>query len=253
MRTKPAGTALLAMMILSACGAGDLGKGSSPSASPSIQVAGAPGGQPAGEGAAGGAGGSGGPGGAGAAGPGGAGAAGGAGGAGSNSITHVWSEEVMQSGGGIKSLIRQQYKAVVSVTLTKVDLHAWTLTGQATIAGAYTSDYESRQTTPLGPCNVHYTDNASGGGSVAVDGGLEASDGFYQFHVNIGGLDGSNETVRDDSGCNGTNIRETTPWSVAPDRVGGSGDYTGNAISGSERNPREGGQDVVSWSITLTE
>jgi hypothetical protein len=199
-----------------------------PTSSPSTQVGAVPGGPPGGGGGGGGAGG------------------------GDSSVTREWSETVTESGGGVRSVIHQEYKAVVRVTLTKVDIHAWTITGQATITAAFTSDYESRMTTPLGPCNVHYTDDASGGGTVAVEGGLEASDGTYQFHVNIPGLDGTNDTVRDDSGCNGSNNRETTPWSVAPDLVGGSGQYTGSSISGSFTKPREGGQDAATWRFTLT-
>jgi hypothetical protein len=163
-----------------------------------------------------------------------------------------WSESVTQSGGGVSSVITQTYTAVVAVTLTGGDPGSWTITGTADITGTYTSNYESRTTTPLGPCNVHYTDNASGGGKVdIVDGGLEARDGFYQFYVNIPGLDGSNSTVRDDSGCNGPNNRETTVWSIAPTTKGGSGEFTDPGhISGSHSEPREGGEDTVTWDFT---
>jgi hypothetical protein len=89
-------------------------------------------------------------------------------------------------------------------------------------------------------------------GSVEVEGGLEASDGFYQFYVNIPGVDGSNDTVRDDSGCNGPNNRETTPWAAAPITAAGSGDLTGpRTISGSSSVPRTGGEETVSWRFTL--
>jgi hypothetical protein len=228
MRIRAAGSALVAIMLLAACGTGTTGvpPTPTPTPSPTIQGGGVPGGQPGG--------------------------GGGTGGGAGSSITRAWSETVKDSGGGTTSVIHQEYKAAVRLTLTKVDIGNYEITGTASISGVFTSDYTSQQTSVLGPCNVHYTDNASGGGSVAVDGGLEARDGFYQFTVNIPGLDGSNDTVRDDSGCNGTNIRETTPWSVAPDRVGGSGEYTGNAISGTTSRPRQGGQDVTTWSFTLT-
>jgi hypothetical protein len=100
---------------------------------------------------------------------------------------------------------------------------------------------------------VHYTDDAKASGSVQVEGGLEAGDGFYQFHVNVPGLDGTNETVRDDSGCRGPNNSETTTWSVAPITAGGSGDLTDPShISGSTTEPREGGEDTVKWDLTRT-
>lgn len=170
------------------------------------------------------------------------------------SITRRWSESVTQTGGGTSSVITQQYTAVVRVSLDKVDEGAWTISGTASISGEYTSDWRSNQTSPLGPCNVHYTDNASASDTVDVEGGLEARDGFYQFYVSIPGADGSNDTVRDDSGCNGPNNRETTPWSAAPITASGSGDMTdARTISGSSSEPRQNGEDTLTWSFTLPE
>jgi hypothetical protein len=169
-------------------------------------------------------------------------------------ITRSWSESVTQLGSGTSSVITQQYAATVNVSLTKVDEGAWTITGPASIVSAFTSDWVSNQTSPLGPCNVHYTDNAGASGTVDVEGGLEARDGFYQFYVNIPGVDGSNATVRDDSGCNGPNNQETTPWSAAPITASGSGEMTGSrTISGSSSEPRQGGEDKVIWSFSLSE
>ena len=168
-------------------------------------------------------------------------------------VTRTWSESVEQSGDAVQSLVSQSYKAVVQVSSTQVDVGVWELGGDAEIVSTHTSDYQSHTTTSLGPCNVHYTDDAKGNGSVEVEGGLEAYDGFYQFHLNIPGLDGSNQTVRDDSGCGGPNNSETTPWSVAPITVGGSGNLAGsNHVSGSTSEPREGGEDTVTWDLTLT-
>jgi hypothetical protein len=170
------------------------------------------------------------------------------------SITRKWSESVTQTGGGTSSVITQQYLAVVSVSLSKVDEGGWTISGPASISSAYTSDWRSDQTSALGPCNVHYTDNASASDTVDVEGGLEARDGFYQFYVNIPGADGSNATVRDDSGCNGPNNQETTPWSAAPITASASGDMTdARTISGSSSTPRQGGEDTLTWSFTLPE
>ncbi|HEX5589917.1 MAG TPA: hypothetical protein VFX65_06480 [Candidatus Limnocylindrales bacterium] len=178
--------------------------------------------------------------------------AGGSGGSGHDgTLTKAWSESVAEQGDGVSSLITQDYRAVAAITLTKVDIGAWTISGWADVTSSYTSDFESHFTSALGPCDSHYTDDASGGGRVDVDGGLEARDGFYQFYVNIGGLDGSNATVRDDSGCSGTNTSEVVPWSVAPTTVGGSGEYTGTTLSGSQSVPRTGGQDMTAWTITI--
>lgn len=170
------------------------------------------------------------------------------------SITRRWSESVTQTGGGTSSVITQQYLAVVSVSLSKVDEGGWTISGPASISSAYTSDWRSNQVSSLGPCNVHYTDNASASATVDVEGGLEARDGFYQFYVSIPGAEGSNATVRDDSGCNGPNNQETTPWSAAPITASGSGDMTdARTISGSSSTPRQNGEDTLTWSFTLPE
>ena len=169
-------------------------------------------------------------------------------------ITRTWSESVTQTGSGTSSVITQQYMAVVRVSLSKVDEGGWTISGPASISSAYTSDWKSNQVSSLGPCNVHYTDNASASATVDVEGGLEARDGFYNFYVNIPGADGSNATVRDDSGCNGPNNQETTPWSAAPITASGSGDMTdARTISGSSSTPRQGGEDTLTWSFTLPE
>jgi hypothetical protein len=175
-----------------------------------------------------------------------------AGGGPDGSITRTWSESVTQTGVGTSSVITQRYTALVSVSLTKVDEGAYSISGTASITSTYTSDWKSSQTSTLGPCNVHYTDNATAMGSVEVEGGLEAYDGFYQFHVNIPGVDGSNDTVRDDSGCNGPNKQEITPWAAAPITAAGSGEMTDpRTLSGSTTEPRTGGEDSVSWSFTL--
>jgi len=192
---------VLAFAVLSACG-GETASESQPSSDRCVEGAGA-GGQA---------------GGASGAVPGGA----------ASSITRSWSESVIQRGSGTSSVITQQYAATVIVSLTKVDVGAWTIAGTATIMSAFTSDWVSQQTS--------------------------SSDGFYQFYVNIPGVDGSNATVRDDSGCNGPNNQETTPWSAAQMMASGSGDMTGSrAISGSSSVPREGGDDTVTWSFSLPE
>ncbi len=195
-----------------------------------------------------------GPGGGGGGAPGGAGGAGSAAGGagGGNTITRVWTEIAEVSDGSTYSLIEQSYRAVVQVNLSGGD-GSWAFTGSAQITATYSSEYRTKLEDLAGaPCTVHFTDDATASGAVQVDGGLEARDGFYEFHVNVPGIDtGTNATVRDDSACGGTNISETTPWSAAPITAGGSGEYSGTSISGSESAPRLGGTDSTTWSFTL--
>ncbi len=197
----------------------------------------------------------GGPGGGGSTGPGGGlgggGLGGGVGGTGA-AITRTRSETVEVSGDGVQSVTHQSYTAVVHLTMTGGE-GTWTFTGSADITAAYRSDYSAQMADILGaPCDVHYTDDASAAGTVQIDGGLEASDGFYQFFVNIPGIDtGTNNTLRNDSDCGGPNISDSAPWSAAPTSASGSGEYTGTIISGSSSSPLTGGEDAVAWNFTI--
>jgi hypothetical protein len=175
-----------------------------------------------------------------------------AGAGGGNTIMRVWTEIAEVSDGSTYSLIEQSYRAVVQVNLSGGD-GSWAFTGSAQITATYSSEYRTKLEDLAGaPCTVHFTDDATASGAVQVDGGLEARDGFYEFHVNVPGIDtGTNATVRDDSACGGTNISERTPWSAAPITAGGSGEYSGTSISGSESAPRLGGTDSTTWSFTL--
>ena len=62
-------------------------------------------------------------------------------------------QTVEESGGGTASKITQTYDATVTIRATAVDAGRWTLAGQATITGTFSSDWVSRQTSSLGPCN----------------------------------------------------------------------------------------------------
>ncbi|HET8784027.1 MAG TPA: hypothetical protein VFM38_00205 [Candidatus Limnocylindrales bacterium] len=199
-----------------------------------------------------GGGGGGGAGGAGGGAGGAGGAGGGAGGGSSSSVTKTWNESVTESGGGSSSTVSQTYRASASLSLTRVDIGAYEITGTAQIGSTFTSEFQSHMDTELGPCNQHYTDDASASGSVDVEGGLEARDGFYNFYVTIGGLDnGTSTSVRDDSGCFGSSNTSTSPWSVGSITVGRSGTFTGLSISGSDTQPREGGTDTATWTLTI--
>jgi hypothetical protein len=245
MRPRIIPSGVLAIVLLAGCSAASPLTAPSPSPLPSsTALAGAGGGGGGGQpGGAGGAGGGGGPGGA-----------GGAGGGGPNTLTRKWNTVVNTSGDGSSSVVTEDSLAEVHFTLTKVDIGSWTITGTAAVTGSFTSDFQSHTVTSLGPCDTHYTDNASGAGTGAVTGGLEARDGFYNFYIAIPGVDGSNDTVRDDSGCFGPNDRETTPWSVSSSTPTESGNMTDpDHISGSTNTPTAGGSEVITWSITLTQ
>jgi hypothetical protein len=174
---------------------------------------------------------------------GGGGGAGGAGGGG-NTVTYMWTETVDRSAPGVFDIVHQEYKAVAQVTLTHVDIYSWEITGRAEVSGVFTEDFKS-------DC-AHYTDDAAGRGTVDVTGGLEASDGAYQFYVDILGATGTNATVRDDSACGGPNNAETTEWSIGSTTQGGDGDYTDiHHITGTWTRPREGGTETLTWDLTL--
>jgi hypothetical protein len=177
-------------------------------------------------------------------GSGGSGGPGGGSGGGGNTVTLAWSENVDRSGSGATDLVTQDYKAVARLTLTRVDVGSWTIAGQALVSGSFKEDYKS-------DCS-HYTDNASGSGTVDVSGGLEAVDGSYQFHLDILGVTGSNATVRDDSPCGGPNNAETTEWPIARANSGGDGTYTDlHHITGTWTKPRTGGNETLSWDLAL--
>ena len=172
------------------------------------------------------------------------GVSGGSGGAGSSIVTLAWTEKADRSGSGATDLVTQDYKAVAHLTLTRVDVGAWTITGRADVSGSFKEDFKS-------DC-AHYTDNASGSGTVDVSGGLEAVDGSYQFHLDILGVTGSNATVRDDSPCGGPNNAETTEWTIAPASPGGDGTYADlHHITGTSTKLRTGGDETLTWDLSL--
>jgi hypothetical protein len=254
MRATAIGAGLLTLILVSGCGATP-GQTTTAGQSPSPEPSSCPTSGPDGESSApsicppaGGQ--SGGPGGQ----PAGPGAPGGPGGPGGDFVTRTWSETVRVSDTTMQSVVHQEYQATIHVVFGSGDgTGGWTLTGTAEITSAFTSDgTEQLQDITGAPCSIHYTDNAGATGTVnVIDGGIEARDGFYQFHVDIPGVDGSNTAVRDDSGCLGANTTEQTPWSAAPIIASGNGEYTGRHISGSFTEPRQEGEDKVTWSLTL--
>jgi hypothetical protein len=147
-------------------------------------------------------------------------------------------QTVAESGGGTASKVRQTYDATITIRATAVDAGRWTLAGQATIMATFSSDWVSRQTSSLGPCNQHFTDDAEAKGGGVIEGGLEIDDDFFQLTVRVPGVDGTMNSVRDDTGCFGSRTTETNPWPAAQKTLGESGQLADpNVISVTRKEP----------------
>lgn len=138
------------------------------------------------------------------------------------------------------------YLATVQFSSTAADIRRWTLAGEATIKATGSMETLFSEATPLGQCTQHYTDDMLAEGRRPVDGGLEQRGTEVEFSIRLPGLDGTLTAVRDDSGCFGTRQESTEPWSVGAVTVGGSGELTGNTVSGSTTL----GTETVSWTLT---
>ena len=159
----------------------------------------------------------------------------------------------LQSGDGTSSKIIQTYEATITIRATAVDSGRWTLAGPANIIGTFTSDWVSTQTTPLGPCNEHYTDDAQAKGMGVVDGGLEIDDDFFQLTVRMPGVDGTMTSVRDDTGCFGSRTAETNPWAAAERTLGESGQLADpNVISVTRKEPDGNNVVTTTWNLRRT-
>lgn len=159
-----------------------------------------------------------------------------------------------ESGGGNASKTRQTYDATITIRATAVDISRWTLAGQATIIATFSSDWVSRQTSSLGPCNQHYTDDAEAKGTGVIDGGLEIDDDFFQLTVRVPGIEsGTMNSVRDDTGCFGSRTTESNPWAAAEETLGESGRLTDpNVISVTRREPDGTGFVTTTWNLRRT-
>src|SRR5829696_5281363 len=164
---------VMSVLMLSACGSGKAG----PSPSPVIDGDG-PGGQPGGGGVGNQPGESSAAGGVGGPGAGGQPGAGGTGGGGGNTVTRTWSETVSNPLG----VVHQDYQAIVNVVFGPGEDGSWTLAGTANITSTFSNEVtEQLQDITGAACTTHHTDDSSASGSVDVDGGIEAREGFYQF------------------------------------------------------------------------
>jgi hypothetical protein len=162
-------------------------------------------------------------------------------------------QTVEESGGGTASKIIQTYDATVTIRATAVDAGRWTLAGQANIIATFSSDWVSRQTSPLGPCNQHFTDDAEAKGTGAIEGGLEIDDGFFQLTVRVPGVDGTKNSVRDDTGCFGSRTTETNPWPAAEKTLGESGQLADpNVISVTRKEPDGSTVVTTTWNLRRT-
>jgi hypothetical protein len=158
-----------------------------------------------------------------------------------------------EAGDGTASRITQTYEATITIRATAVDVGRWTLAGPANIIGTFSSDWASRQTTALGPCNQHFTDDAEAKGAGAIDGGLEIDDDFFQLTIHVPSADGTMSSVRDDTGCFGSRTAETNPWTAAEERLGESGQLTDpNVISFTKREPDANGVVTTTWNLRRT-
>ena len=176
-----------------------------------------------------------------------------AGGTWSGTLRRQEEQTVQESGGGTASKITQTYDATVTIRATAVDAGRWTLAGQATITGTFSSDWVSRQTSSLGPCNQHFTDDAEAKGTGVIDGGLEIDDGFFQLTIRIPGADGTMTSVRDDTGCFGSRTAETNPWAAAERTLGESGQLADpNVISVTRKVPEGNNVVTTTWNLRRT-
>ena len=158
-----------------------------------------------------------------------------------------------QSGGGTTSKTQQTYDATAMIKATPADEGRWTITGTATVAATFSNLWISRQTTPLGPCNQHFTDEAEARGTGAIDGGLEIDDDNFQLLVRLPGVDGTMHSVRDDTGCFGSSTADTNPWPAADRTLGESGRLTDPAvISVIRREPNGNTIVTTTWSLRRT-
>ena len=129
-------------------------------------------------------------------------------------MTYRFSESVSQTGGDVTSESSQKYEATVRIRSEQVDTGRWNLVGDADITAERSIFFLSSFDSPLGRCEERHTDEAKAVGvAVAIEnGGLEISDDFYQFTVQLPDVEGSETSERKYTGCGGTNETDTHSW-----------------------------------------
>ena len=170
----------------------------------------------------------------------------------SGTITRTYRNKVTTSNVGSTTTDITTYTAKVRISSTWVSLGGWKFSGDADITGTWMNDSVEDYDSPSGHCHKHYTDDASAADTKPLTGGLEVSDGRYQFNVHLEAIEGTDTSVRDDSGCFGRNDgAETVSWAVAFVYIDGSGDVTDpNHITGSKTTPVDNGEDTNTWDLT---
>jgi hypothetical protein len=143
----------------------------------------------------------------------------------------------------------ETYQATVNVVGSSGGDGAWDLVGVGTVQASYTSDVVTDADSPLGHCHTHYTDTVPAAQiSGAATGGLSV-DVVFDLYMDTKDGELPQTSVRDDSGCFGSNQTYHDPWPVASMHLSASGPVTDpNHITGSQRDP-DGG--TTSWDLTL--
>lgn len=144
----------------------------------------------------------------------------------------------------------ESYSATIDVVGSSGGDGGWDLVGVGTVQASYSSDVVSDTDTPLGHCHTHYTDEVPAAAiSGAATGGVSVDEVFDLYMDTIGG-ELPQKSVRDDSGCFGTNETYNDPWPVAPMHIAASGPVTDpNHLTGSQR---DGDGGTTTWDLTLT-
>lgn len=171
-----------------------------------------------------------------------------AGGEWTGTLTREYDLVETEGGAGNSSTIEEHYVGTVTFHSIEADFRRWNLVGDAAIVANGLSDYWSTTETPLGTCTRHYTDTRQASDTGDVEGGMSMlGDGEYEFNLTIPGIDGTNDAVRDDSGCFALRDSSTEPWPVAFERVGGTGKFDAGWNSSGSTTLDD---TVVSWTLT---
>jgi hypothetical protein len=143
----------------------------------------------------------------------------------------------------------ETYQASVDIVGSSGGDGGWDLVGVGTVQASYTSDVVTDTDSPLGHCHTHYTDTvpaAQIGG--AATGGLSV-DVLFDLYVDTMGGELPQTSVRDDSGCFGSNQTYNDPWPVSSMHISASGPVTDPShITGTQRDP-DGG--TTTWDLRL--
>jgi len=164
-----------------------------------------------------------------------------------------------EGGGGTTNDTTTSYEVNVRVWSTAIEIGAWEILGEARITSDYSNRFRSSVEGPFGPCVSVFSDTNHAEDTKDVSGGLEARDGFYNLSIRVPEIEGISNTVRDDTGCNGSRLEEQFPWPVGPILIGGGDEMTDpNEISWENTAPvpgadgAAGGEETMTWTLRFT-